>query len=210
MKTNVTYQCEICEHVFTSLTDYEKHESLCDPKESFTCDKCGKKKEWSKNSDNKYSHLQQCHYIELGRLGYGSGLDGCDVNFRICDECLIEFIDSFTLEGQEKVLNSGSNWRMPSGDWIREAKGEFTDEDYESYGMYSPRQIKAYQERYPVCNKVVIYETTTNGDVASECICGAFGDGKGDAFNDYACTECFGCIFFEERKLGERLLFKYM
>jgi len=71
----------------------------------FICSKCGT----DINLENdKYGYsLDRCHEIRLGRVGYGSIFDGCDLNFNLCDDCLYKFIQSFTEKGKNKVMQSG-------------------------------------------------------------------------------------------------------
>jgi hypothetical protein len=205
MKVDTKYNCEICESTFLSESECVSHEENCKPHiESFTCDKCGEKEEWEKNDVWAETNHEGCHYINLGQMGYGSGLDGSNVNFQICDKCLIGFVKSFTLEGQEKIFNSGSSHYMSSEDWIRETKGEFSDEDYEAHGMYSPRQRKAYEERFPVCDEVSI-NVYKDGSQGSSCIMGAFGNKDGTAEGHQSSTRCFGCELFETRKEGKEI-----
>lgn len=205
MKVDTKYNCEICESTFSSESDCATHEENCRPHiESFTCDKCGETEEWEKNDDWAEINHEGCHYINLGQMGYGSGLDGSIVKFQICDKCLIEFVKSFTLEGQEKILNSGSSHYMPSEDWIREAKGEFSDEDYEDHGMYSPRQIKAYEVRFPVCNKVFI-NVYKDGSSGSRCAYGAFGHKDGTAEGHQPSQNCYECESFKLREEGKEI-----
>lgn len=106
------------------------------------------------------------------------------------------------------MWNSGSNYLMSPEDWIREAKGEFTDEEYEAYYMYSPRQIKAYEERYPICNKVKIVEYK-DGSRGSNCHIWAFGNDQGSAEGHQPSVKCFECEHFEKRKDGEEIPITY-
>lgn len=76
----------------------------------FTCDKCGKETEYTTKDEYSVDFdfaANECWEIRLGRAGYGSGLDGCDVNFDLCDDCLIEFVNTF--KHKNVVWNSGSN-----------------------------------------------------------------------------------------------------
>lgn len=192
------YACEKCGREFQFEYDCKRHEEHCGVKHKFTCDKCGKSIEYSPDIySDSYFEMEGCHTINLGRPGYGSGLDGCDVCFDLCDDCLIELINSFTIEGQEKVYNSGSNTFLSSEDWIRVHKGEMPDEEMEEKHMYSPRQIKAYQERFPVCDKVNIVEYS-DGSKGSRCPFGAFGESDGNYGRNIS-SECFQCEQFKER-----------
>ncbi|KAF6620521.1 hypothetical protein HFE03_07670 [Paenibacillus sp. EKM102P] len=197
MKINQQFQCEKCEEVFTDEGNCANHEANCCPEETRWCYKCGKTETWNEKDDWAFSYQEQWHTINLGRVGYGSSLDACDVEFTICDDCLYGFIDTFTIEGQEKIHNSGSNGDLPTDIWIREARGELSDEEYEDYGMYSPRQIKAYKERFPICEKVIIYEYE-DGSRGSHCCNFTFGDREGKADRN-GHSKCFDCVSFKER-----------
>jgi hypothetical protein len=161
------------------------------PIKMFVCDKCGQVITFS----------ERCHHINLGRPGYGSGLDGCDVEFNLCDDCLIAFINTFTVEGQEKVHNSGSNAYLDTDTWIKLHKGEMSDEEKEEHGLISNRQRQAYYERYPVCSRVKIKEYN-DGSKGSSCG-SAFGKGNGEADSLNVWTECYGCESFRQRKDGD-------
>jgi hypothetical protein len=204
MKKINEYQCEKCEETFNNENDCQEHEVNCSLTESRWCYKCDKTEEWSVNDDWAFSNNEGWHYINLGQMGYGSGLDGSNVDFVVCDHCLRGFINTFSLEGQEKIINSGSNTYLPTDIWLRKARGELTDEEYEEYGMYSPRQRKAYQERFPVCANVhiVAYEDGSRG---SRCHQRAHGDGDGTASEYNISAECFECRVFKKREDGTEI-----
>jgi hypothetical protein len=63
----------------------------------FQCDKCGKEEEYEATSSRRDDVVTKegCWSIDLGRAGYGSRLDCCDVKFDLCDDCLCEFIETF-------------------------------------------------------------------------------------------------------------------
>lgn len=211
MITKEKFYCERCNGEFNSKYECEEHEKNCGVTKKFVCDKCGKVTEYLKgtprNADECFlqCNIEGCHTINLGRPGYGSKLDGCDVEFNLCDDCLVELIESFTLEGQANIHNSGSNTYGTNEEWIRYQKGEMTDEEIEEYGCYSPRQIKAYQERFPMCNKVKIIEYS-DGSKGSRCINLAHGeeDGTCDKYN--ISNACYQCKYFEERGEKEEIL----
>jgi hypothetical protein len=201
---NITYVCGYCETEFNTENECLEHEKICNLEVSYTCDKCGKSESWKTNDDNAWIKSDEWHDINLGRAGYGSSLDGCEVNFTICDDCLTEYIKSFTLEGQEKVFNSGSNEYMSKEDWIAYHKGEMTDEEIELLDICSPRQIKAYEERFPICDKVnkIIYD-----DDSKNCHCkfGAFGNDDGSTEGHQPYDDCFECDMFNPRKEGQEI-----
>ncbi|MNH75637.1 hypothetical protein D3C73_278870 [compost metagenome] len=199
------YICETCDMRFPSSEECEEHEVLYSTLETRWYYKCGKNEEWDSNDDWAFAHNKGWHHIDLCRLGYGSSLDGCEVNFMICDDCLLDIVKSFTVEGQEKVINSGSNAYLPTDIWIRKAKGELTDEEYEEYGMYSPRQLKAYEQRFPVCKNTYIrvYKDGSRGSTCNFHTC-TWGDENGNVGLNPS-TECYGCKDFTKRKDGDQI-----
>lgn len=63
----------------------------------FQCDKCGKEFGYDPQSVTYHDYIlqQKCWTIDLGKAGYGSSLDGCDIKFDLCDDCLYEFVSTF-------------------------------------------------------------------------------------------------------------------
>jgi hypothetical protein len=102
------YKCEICDESFDDRDECMNHEELCNPTTTYTCNKCGKTETWGNKDEEAWIYLETWHNIHLGRMGYGSGLDGSDVNFELCDNCLCEFIRTFI--HKESIYNSGSNY----------------------------------------------------------------------------------------------------
>lgn len=206
MKKVEVYHCEKCDLEFNDEEECLEHESSCGKPIINKCDKCGTEEDVG---DDEYGWKSEGWYhIDLGRPGYGSGLDGCEVQFSLCDDCLISFIDSFTIEGQEKVINSGSNAYLSSEDWIRVHKGEMPDEEMEAKGMYSPRQIKAYEERFPTCSNVYINEYK-DGSKGSRCNLNAFGDENGNCGLNVS-SKCFDCSLYKKREDGEQVEVKFI
>lgn len=206
MRKTETYLCEKCELSFDDEQDCFEHEESCGKSIINTCDKCGQQEDVG---DDEYGWKSEGWYhIDLGRPGYGSGLDGCDVAFLLCDDCLINFINSFTVEGQEKVINSGSNTYLSKEDWIRVHKNEMPDEEMEEKGMYSPRQIKAYEERFPTCEHVYIKEYK-DGSRGSQCFRSAFGDKEGKCGLNIS-DDCFECGSYRKRAENQEIPIKYI
>ena len=44
--------------------------------------------------------------INLGRAGYGSKLDGCEIKFTLCDDCLLDVINVLCPKAQKRILDS--------------------------------------------------------------------------------------------------------
>ncbi|MGG3989677.1 hypothetical protein [Bacillus smithii] len=164
-------------------------------------------------------------YHMSGR-GYGSFFDNESFEIQLCNNCakpeyqkwfdeiptydeflerykyedkIQELINSFPIENQEYVLNGADGWAMERDHWIAMKKGTLKDEIYEEYGLYSPRQIKAYEERFPTCEHPVnvIYE-----DGSKNCYCpfGAYGKFDQNIKEHSYSTECFGCEFYKKRE----------
>ena|ERR1035437_5012945 len=71
------------------------HENSCVPVTFKICHKCGKAASWDFTDDEvDIVKSNQWYNINLGQMGYGSKLDGNDVNFVLCDDCLSGLIDS--------------------------------------------------------------------------------------------------------------------
>jgi len=71
------------------------------------CSKCGKTEDYDDNYEFASVIESGWHKIELGRMGYGSIMDGSDINFEYCDDCLYDEIMSF--ENPRLILCTGSN-----------------------------------------------------------------------------------------------------
>jgi hypothetical protein len=115
---------------------------------------------------------------------------------------IIDFVNTLPLEGQELFWNRCNGgacaYQMDSQDWIDDKLGILPDEIYEEYSMYSPRQIKAYKERFPVCEYPV---NAKFDDDSFGCYCpfGASGN-KDQKVDGNISDECYGCEKFKERK----------
>lgn len=104
----VKYFCEICNEKFDEAKECFEHE-IQHIEKKFTCDKCGKTLDYDFSKYEYLLYLNQFHHINLGRAGYGSKLDGCDLVFNLCDDCLYDFI--MTFRNKDKILYSGSNYK---------------------------------------------------------------------------------------------------
>lgn len=161
------YKCYKCNHKFeTGELGYEYklndrgYGSDFDMAEvSFDlCDSC-----------NKPEYYEWCNELPTFINEY------CE-NYKYEDN-LHDLIHSFPLENQEKIYNNGTfgSYSIPTQDWIDINNGiELSDEKYKEYGMYSPKEIRAYKERFPTCSQPinVVYE---DGSKGCRCVYGAFG-----------------------------------
>jgi hypothetical protein len=68
-----------------------------------TCDRCGKVIELTPEQIEDGAFWS----VNLGRPGYSSKMDGSDINWDVCDECMFEIINEF--KHKDRILNSGSN-----------------------------------------------------------------------------------------------------
>ncbi|MGG3890215.1 hypothetical protein [Metabacillus fastidiosus] len=168
--------------------------------------------------------------FSIYRNSYGSSFDNNHTELNICNECkpvdlekwfdeepekieyytkykyeknIIEFVDTFPLEGQELFWNRCASGAcadvMNSQDWIDDKLGILPDEVYEEeYNMYSPRQIKAYEERFPTCEHPV---NAVFNDKSKGCYCpfGASGN-YGQEADINISEECYGCQKYKKRE----------
>jgi hypothetical protein len=114
---------------------------------------------------------------------------------------ILQFIESLPIEGQELFHNrfSTDGYYMEPQDWIDYELGILPHEKCKEYGMYSPQEKQAYQERFPVCDKVriVVYNDDSRG---SQCPFGAFGNKDGTAEGHQTQTGCYECMAFQQRQ----------
>jgi hypothetical protein len=161
----------------------------------------------------------------ISSRGYGSIFDNCRFSVQICRQCdkpefrewfyedpevkdyyeiykheekIKNLINSFPIENQEYVWNGMDGFWMERQDWIDMELGILPDEKYEEYGMYSPRQIKAYEERFPTCEHPVnvIYN---DGSKGCWCPFGAQGE-YGQEIGSNISEECYGCKHYKKRE----------
>ena len=177
----------------------------------YTCSKCGKELEVDDDyldDGDKYAQAwdaEEFHMFSIPYVGYGSSFDGCNGEFTLCDDCLYELVNSFTMEGKEKVWNTGSNKDCDTETWIKYEKGELTDEEVENETPYlSNRQIEAYRERYPLCDKVknYVYSDKSYGSNCHRCAFGEL-DGKLDKAGNIS-SDCYNCTDFNKRNEGDK------
>jgi hypothetical protein len=90
------------------------------PTEKHVCSKCGKVTEY--RVDEFDFNANKCWGIDLGRAGYGSAFDGCEVRFDLCDDCLLDLVRSFPLTSQVKIWNSGSHEWGSDEEWLASVK----------------------------------------------------------------------------------------
>ena len=104
----VNWKCEKCERVFVNRYECMVHEESCGVKKKFTCGKCGKTTEYSSDpTGNEWMLDNQCHLLKTGvSVGYGSKLDGCNIEIPLCDDCLFKMVESLTTEAKLKIYES--------------------------------------------------------------------------------------------------------
>lgn len=83
------------------------------------------------------------------------------------------------IQGRELFENQcargACSYPMESQDWIDVELGVAPDSIYKEYGMYSPSEIKAYEERFPTCENVYL-KTYKDGSGSCRCDYGAYGE----------------------------------
>ena len=187
------------------------------------CFKCLEKKITTKYSlyrsnygssfDNNYTYMQICDECKPKDIKKWFDeepelIDGWCEDYKYEDN-IIEFVETFPVEGQELFWNRCAYgalvYNMKSQDWIDMQLGVLPDETYEDYGMYSPRQKKAYEERFPVCKNTYIRE---HKDGSKGSTCRLHDCTWGDEFGNIGLnpsTECYQCKDFVKREDNEQI-----
>lgn len=91
------------------------------------------------------------------------------------------------------------SYYMEPQDWIDYELGILPHDECKEYGLYSPEEELAYQERFPICKHVQLIKYK-DGSSGCKCIRGAFGNKDGTAEGHQTQTECYNCTHFEVRK----------
>lgn len=95
----IKYYCEVCNKEFYDEWECAEHEAM-HTLSKLSCDKCGRK--YPLNKKHNFILQNMYHEVNLGNLGYGSKLDGCNVEFILCDDCLYNFVNTFL--NKDKIL----------------------------------------------------------------------------------------------------------
>jgi hypothetical protein len=115
---------------------------------------------------------------------------------------IINFVNTLPLQGKELFWNrcayGACSNIMDSQDWIDMHLGILPDEKYEEYGMYSPSEIKAYKERFPICEYPVT-EIFNDGSKGCWCPFGASGNYNQQIGLNIS-DECYYCKYFKVRE----------
>ena len=110
---------------------------------------------------------------------------------------ILDFVNSIPIEGKELFYaryGNGANADLMSGqDWIDYVLDILPHEKCKLYGCFSPDEIKSYDERFPICDKVkkVIYENKNYIVLKFRCPFGV------DDTQTY--SQCYECKLFVER-----------
>lgn len=174
------------------------------------CFKCLQKKDIQKYSlyrseygssfDNNYTYLQVCKDCEPEKIGDWFGeepemIEDYCVDYKY-EKNILDFINTLPIKGRElfwaRCSYSACSDDMEGQDWIDYELGILPHERCKEYGYYSPQEIKAHNERFPICNKVklVVYK---DGSIGERCPLGA---------SSSMSEECYLCPAFNER-IGE-------
>lgn len=99
----IKYICEVCREAFDYRGDCYEHEIECGKEKSFMCDRCGEVAEWNIGDELAFAMENGCWSVNLGVAEYGSRLDGCRVDFDLCDSCLVEWVEDLSPEAQSMM-----------------------------------------------------------------------------------------------------------
>jgi len=156
------------------------------------CDSCGK--EFPLDPDGFDNGIKTLSVD----FGYGSNHDMETWTWQVCTDCLKKWFKGFKYppEGfmvdpqfgplekdRQKVFEK---WKE-TDEW--DEFMDYTDEEIEALGFYSPRQNKAYEERFPVCGNRYVFKFE-DGSGGIECPKGV--DERGNNRD-----QCFNCDLFK-------------
>jgi len=175
--------------------------------------------------DNLVEDKNKLITYSVSYRGYGSIFDGCRFSVQLCRNCdkpkyklwfnevpemddycevykneekIRDFVNSFIIENQEYVWNGMDGYHMDRGDWIDMENGVLPEEKYEEYGMYSPSQVNAYNERFSTCEHPV-QAVFSDNSIGCYCPYGASGY-EGQTASPNISIECHGCTHYKKRE----------
>ena len=128
------------------------------------------------------------------------------------EDNIYELIKSLPLESQELFENRFDNrgWQMVSQDWIDYKLDELPHEKCKEYGLYSPKDIEAYNNKFTTCEHVanVVWNDNSKG---SWCPFGASGDygQKIDECGNLS-DECTDCRFYKKNVFTQFIRYTYV
>lgn len=121
-------------------------------------------------------------------------------NYKYEDK-LWNFVNSLPLLGRELFENQCADGAgchpIDSQDWIDIELGVAPDSLYKEYDMYSPSEIKAYEDRFPTCENVYL-KTYADGSKTSVCRYGASGNEYGECSRNIS-IECYTCKRYSKK-----------
>lgn len=117
------------------------------------------------------------------------------------EDDIFKYIKTLPVQSRELFWNrySTDSYQMEAQDWIDYELDILPHEKCKEYGRYSPQEIKAYNERFPICKHVKIKEYDDRSK-SSSCFMGAYGDDEGNAGLDTYDDCCYTCGVFALRE----------
>jgi len=116
---------------------------------------------------------------------------------------IFKFVSQLPVEGKELFYNRyASGWdvyiKWKPQDYIDYELGILSHEKCKEYGVYSPQEIQAYKEKFPICQYPVniIYE---DGSKSCWCPFEAYGEYGQKCDEDNISNECYQCKYFTQR-----------
>ena len=170
------------------------------------CEECYKKSTKDKpiwNMETVYGDAHFDRFTSKNCVPKEKIVDECiDERYRY-DKEMSEYLRHLPLESKELVYNRNAYGAcadivMAPQDWIDFNLDELSHKKCKQYGIYSPQERAAYEERFPNCECVVInkYNDESQG---SSCPYGAFGNEDGDVgLNMW--DSCYMCSHYKPRE----------
>jgi len=88
------------------MRDYKEVKKTVSEVSSITCNKCGTTKPIFSPKDPKYKWNEDLFHSFESHFGYGSNFDEEHWKFDLCEDCLVEFVETFIHkpEGYKKYI----------------------------------------------------------------------------------------------------------
>ena len=157
--------------------------------------------------DNLSTKLQLCDdcYNEHTDWWELAVISDNDLEYYEHEKEIVNYIDELPLQSQQFVWNeyaygACADFYMNAQDWIDYQLGTLSHEKCKEYGIYSPDEKQAYEDRFPTCQHPVeiIYS-----DGSNDCHCpfGASGKCKDGVVSVgiNMWEECYKCRYYKQR-----------
>lgn len=99
------YRCKDCGKIFETYAECLEHSDIHASKSIFVCDMCGNEFKYiPSHMGYDYEDTNILHIFSNDICGHGSKFDGSNISFKLCDDCLLEFVQRLKQSAQDRIL----------------------------------------------------------------------------------------------------------